>query len=337
VLARATGAGEHAVCLDCRSDAARVPGADFRDGVLPAGVTFSRASGGTYFNSSGTLIEVATNVPRFDHALNGAPLGLLIEPSTTNLAPNPRGEGAVAGVLGSGGALPTNWGMHSVVTGLTTEVVTPNAEQFGIPGIVLRVFGTATATGNHVIRTGGAITSTGVATITFSAYLRREASVGSTPQTRWHIGNQNALGSLIDPVPSINELVIGSRTVTFASSVNRMTCLWLAVDSGDAIDETFFVGAPQMAAENAPSSRIFPPPGSPAASTRAAETVTLAVANGTYDVLVQDTAGGEWRAGEVVTGGSYTITPRSGQRHVRRVRLYAPGTAAANPGWAVAA
>jgi hypothetical protein len=65
--------------------------------------------------------------------------------------------------------------------------------------------------------------------------------------------------------------------------------------------------------------------------------VTLAVADNTYDVLVQDTAGGEWRAGEVVTGSSYPITPRSGQRHVRRVRLYAPGTAAAQPGWAVAA
>jgi len=315
----------------------RVPGADFRDGVLPSNVTFSRASRGTYFDSSGTLVEVATNVPRFDHTPDGVPLGLLIEPSATNLAPNPRGEGAIAGVIGSGGALPTGWAMHSVVTGLTTEVVTPNAVRSGIPGIVLRVFGIATASGNHVIRIGGAVTATGVETITFSAYLRREVSIGVTPQTRWHIGHQTALGSLIEPVPRINERVIGSRTITFTSSVNRMTSVWLVVDNGDDIDETFFIGAPQMASGSAPSSRIFPDPGVPQVSTRAADAVALAVSDGTYDVLVQDTAGGEWRAGQVVTGGSYTITPRSGQRHVRRVRLYPAGTAAANPGWAVAA
>jgi hypothetical protein len=46
--------------------------------VLLPGVTVTRASGGTYFDSSSALIEVATNVPRFDHALTGAPLGLLI-------------------------------------------------------------------------------------------------------------------------------------------------------------------------------------------------------------------------------------------------------------------
>jgi hypothetical protein len=305
--------------------------------LLPGSVTFSRASVGTFFNASGTLTEVATNVPRFDHTLGGAPLGLLIEPSTTNTVTNPRTEGGTAGVVGSGGALPINWIFVESVPGLTTEVVTPNAVRSGIPGVVLRVYGTATANGNHTFRLGGAVAATGVATITFSAYLRREASVGSTPQTRWRIGPNTPAPPLMSPVPGINELVLGGQTITYGSSVNRITCLWLTVDNGDSVDETFFVGAPQMAVENAPSSRIFPPPNNRVASTRAADAVTLAVADNTYDVLVQDTAGGEWRAGEVVTGSSYPITPRSGQRHVRRVRLYAPGTAAAQPGWAVAA
>jgi len=317
---------------------ARVPGADFRDGVLPSNVTFSRASGGTYFNSSGTLVEVGTDTPRFDHdPITLAPLGLLIEVSSTNLARNPRGEGAVAGVIGSGGAMPTNWAVEAAVSGLTSEVVTANAVRAGIPGVVLRVFGTATETGNHVMRLGGDVTATGVTTITFSAYLRREASGGSTPQTRWHIGNHAGVGPFINPVPGINKLVLGSRTWTYTSSVNRMTALWLSVDNGDSIDETVFVGAPQMATESAPSSCIFPQPGVQQVSTRAGETVTLAVADGTYDVLVQDAAGGEWRTDVVVTGGAYQITPRAGQRHVRRVRLYPPGTAAANPDWAVAA
>jgi hypothetical protein len=322
--------------LGLRSPAA-LANADFRNNVLPPGVTFSRASGGTYFNSSGTLVEVGTNVPRFDHTLSGAPLGLLIESSATNLVPNSRGENAVTGVLGAGGALPTWWANPNNVTGITLEVITPNAVRFGIPGVVLRLFGTAANSGTYRIRCHHVTVLTGIATITFSAYLRREVSSGFTPQTQWCIGTQAELPPVLNPVPAINQLVLGALTIEYTSSQDRVTTLWIPLDAGNSIDETFFFGAPQMAAENAPSSRIFPPSGSPATSTRAAETVTLAAANGTYDVLVQDTAGGEWRAGEVVTGGSYTITPRSGQRHVRRVRLYAPGTAAAYPQWSVAA
>lgn len=55
-------------------------------GITPS---FSRASTGTYFNSSGVLTSAAINAPRFDHTYNGTSWisrGLLVEEQRTNLA-----------------------------------------------------------------------------------------------------------------------------------------------------------------------------------------------------------------------------------------------------------
>lgn len=62
---------------------------NFTTGALGPLVTFSRASSGSRFNSSGLMVIESTNVPRFDY--NPATLaarGLLIEPQRTNLLLN---------------------------------------------------------------------------------------------------------------------------------------------------------------------------------------------------------------------------------------------------------
>lgn len=61
---------------------------------------------------------------------------------TRNLLLNSRGDGAVLGVIGSGGALPTGWSM-SGGTGLTVEIVSV-ALKGGLPNIKLRILGTGT-------------------------------------------------------------------------------------------------------------------------------------------------------------------------------------------------
>lgn len=59
---------------------------DFSTGVLDSRVTFTRASGGTYTDSTGTIQLATTNTPRFDYdPVTLAAKGLLIEEQRTNL------------------------------------------------------------------------------------------------------------------------------------------------------------------------------------------------------------------------------------------------------------
>jgi hypothetical protein len=66
--------------------------ADFLNGILPGNITFTRASAGTYFNSSGVMRTAAADQPRFDYdPATLAPRGLLIEPQRTNLVTSIQG------------------------------------------------------------------------------------------------------------------------------------------------------------------------------------------------------------------------------------------------------
>jgi hypothetical protein len=59
---------------------------DFTPAVLPAGVTLTRASAGTYVTTAGALASAAVDAPRFDYdATTHALRGLLIEAAATNL------------------------------------------------------------------------------------------------------------------------------------------------------------------------------------------------------------------------------------------------------------
>jgi hypothetical protein len=61
----------------------------FLEGVMPAGLTFSRASGATDFTPTGQLETLAQNAPRFDfHPTTLQPRGLMIERPRTNLLLN---------------------------------------------------------------------------------------------------------------------------------------------------------------------------------------------------------------------------------------------------------
>ena len=58
---------------------------DFSGGVLPPGARFARGSAATCYDASGTIVQVAADVARFDRdPVTLAPRGLLIEPSGSN-------------------------------------------------------------------------------------------------------------------------------------------------------------------------------------------------------------------------------------------------------------
>src|SRR5690606_3292604 len=82
------------------------------------------------------------NVPRIDWS-HGRP-ALRLEPQRTNQIRNPRCEGAAVGVVGSGGALPTFWGLTNTA-GLTWDVVATGVEN-GLPYVDVRLHGTSSQT-----------------------------------------------------------------------------------------------------------------------------------------------------------------------------------------------
>lgn len=74
---------------------------DFTGASVPGSVTFTRASSGTYNNSSNVLSTATTNTARFNYNSSGTLLGLLYEPAATNILLN-------SNAFTTGGWFPTN-------------------------------------------------------------------------------------------------------------------------------------------------------------------------------------------------------------------------------------
>ena len=87
---------------------------DFTKGALPSGFVFSRASGRSCMNSSGTLVTLASNAPCFDYNPGTlANLGLSVEAAATNLMfpsgnwqTNATASGSVDGVVQNAATAP---------------------------------------------------------------------------------------------------------------------------------------------------------------------------------------------------------------------------------------
>jgi hypothetical protein len=79
---------------------------DFTSGSLPSGVTFTRASSATYFDSNGVMQTATTNAPRFNYdPATLAPRGLLIEPAATNLVTQSEFANGVTDAISRAGLL----------------------------------------------------------------------------------------------------------------------------------------------------------------------------------------------------------------------------------------
>lgn len=131
---------------------------------LDSGITFSRASTATYFNSAGVLTTAGSGVARFDYNPSTLqPRGLLIEEQRTNSIRNNTMQGAVAGTPGT---LPTNWTGNTTVDGLNREIVAIGT-QGGVSYIDVRYSGTSGTGGSTIL-------------ITFDSTLQVSASNGQT-------------------------------------------------------------------------------------------------------------------------------------------------------------
>jgi hypothetical protein len=225
------------------SKAYSVKGTDF---------TVTRAGVKNVVNRAGVLTEIPANTPATEF-VNGVLKGTLIEPARTNRIRNNTMQGAVVGVVGSGGARPTNW-VGANLAGLSEEIVSSTVID-GIEVLTVRVFGTADATAQRTIYfdslTG--ITASNGQTWTGSFWFSVVNAID--PPSDYNIvqTERTVAGSFIKQVrlaltPS-NALtrVIQTRTLDGGGTVERVQFgIDFSVVNGQSYDFTIRIGLPQM-------------------------------------------------------------------------------------------
>lgn len=252
---------------------------DFTTGVLPTGWSCIRASAAWRWNQNGKLEQVSTNTARLDYDMvSRAAKGLLTEAdASTNQIRNATATGSTNGVVGSGGALPTNWAVHQS-RGLTTTINASGTYR-GMPYVEVRVSGSPSSTGQYIIRFDNTTQVSAVSTEKWTQSLHWLLKAGSTT----NIGNggcriteRDAAGAGLvgDQTDALSALASDwsrpahSRTLNNASTAKLTGEFYLGVTSGQAVDITFWIGGPQLEKFNAASSIIL---SNGSATTRQAE------------------------------------------------------------------
>ena len=254
-------------------------------GTGPA-ITFTRPSGATYFDADGVLQTAANDVARFDHSQDGAAssLGLLIEEARTNSLRNSQGGGSTNGVIGSGGAAPTNWTINANANGVTSEVIGTGTEN-GLAYIDVKVSGTPTANGS--VNVGFESTSQVVAangqTWTLSAFVKLQS--GSTANATTSVAVRGRLvgggavaGQTSETTITPTSANLNSQrflaTITFSNATVERVWPPLTVSYTEAlaIDITLRIAAPQLEQGAFPTSYI---PTTTAAATRSADSAVV--------------------------------------------------------------
>ncbi|TWA74168.1 hypothetical protein FBZ82_101183 [Azospirillum brasilense] len=291
---------------------------------LDGRVTVTRSGGGTFNGPTGTLLTAAADAPRFDYRRVGGvwvPAGLVVEPApATNLSKavsdaaswlDPLGNMVITrGVAGSPDGSAASMSIYSATTG-ADRLVRENV----------------TVANDTVTRTVSMFVAPGTGGSRFCIALGYTS--GITPITAVLYGNA-ANGSISTvtgtSIYGVEPAGGGYWRYWLALANNGSGNTTLRFDARPFVDQainegTRIIWGPQIETGSSPTSFI---PTTTVAATRPAETVTLAVPDGSYDVLVQDWAGAEWR-NAVAVSGSYSLTPRAGMRHVGRVRFYPAG------------
>jgi len=259
-------------------------------GTGPA-ITFTRASGATFFDADGVLQTAANDAPRFDHdPVTGSSRGLLIEEARTNSLRNSEGGGSANGVIGSGGVVPTNWSIFGVA-GTTTEIVASGTSG-GFSYIDIKLSGTNTtgAAASFAINPES-ITQVVAASgqqWTASIYL---AIVGGSfsglASATYRVVERNISGTaLATASASITDITSSftrksaARTFTEATVERAHAQLSLTMDIGETIDLTLRIAAPQLEQGAFPTSYI---PTTTAAVTRSADSAVVTPISSFYN------------------------------------------------------
>lgn len=248
--------------------------------ALAAPCVFARPQVGslaTVAGANGIWSESLANVARFV----GAGQRLLIEGQRTNHFANPRGEGAVVGLLGAGGSWPTGWGGGAVFSGLSLEVVGQGVAS-GMTYTRLRLSGTSDGTASRATSSYSAPATLGqpVTNGVFSRLVSGSAA-GLSVQVEvreYAGGSPGAVSGASLPLATSWGRGVISRVMTDPATTSGRYTTRFSGSNGVAYDVVFDIANPSIEAAPFASTPILPPVGTPFAATRGADRVTAGLA-----------------------------------------------------------
>lgn len=226
---------------------------DFTTGSLDSRITFTRAlNTATVVDSSGNLVTVNANLPRFDYdPTTLACKGLLIEESRTNSLTNNTMVGAVAG---SPGTAPTSW-FPTTTTGVFTRTIVGTGTENGVSYIDIRYQASGSGTASVQFENGvGVIPASNGQTWTFSSYTKLVGGSLTNVTVNDTIVEDNAAGGFLaggnsaNYVPTSASLITQRRTYT-RTNTNALTAFLYArtaIAFSGAGDVTLRFGLPQL-------------------------------------------------------------------------------------------
>ncbi|MET3897478.1 hypothetical protein ABIB57_001415 [Devosia sp. UYZn731] len=264
--------------------------ADFVDNrYMRGGVAVDRATALIFTRSTPKLAQDSSGVW---HSFNiDAPAltdrGLSLEPAATNRVPNAAMAGAVLGVVGGGGTLPTGW----TAADFAIVEITATGSEAGLPFVELRLQHENSTGGSQFPRLGCAqAVAAGIGEHwTASCFYKKVA--GAWPAITGAFLNVEEVGTTTAYATADRPDHLETRTRLAATWITSspgtigldMRALMLNLSPGELLDVTLRIYAPQLAKEVAASSPIIT---SGTAATRAADAASLSLSGGTYSLAL---------------------------------------------------
>jgi hypothetical protein len=254
--------------------------------------TVTRASkktdaGGWDFTNGGTvgtLTEYAAGVAALEPTA-----GLRIEKGTTNEIRNPRFEGGTAGTLGSGGVLPTNFfdiGNRLAGVGAVLSFGSSGGREY----MEIAISGTPTADLSLGLESSTQVSAADGENWTLAFdFVVVSGSFTNIDALTLNIIERTSVGGYVKAtgtadlkslVDGNERRIFGTFTLSGGGTVAAAQPTIALEHSSGAVAITYRIYAPQLEQKAYPTSPVFPTAASPAASTRAADSVVIA--NGSW-------------------------------------------------------
>src|SRR5215469_684332 len=195
----------------------------------------------------------------------------------TNFIRNANLEGAIAGIVGSGGSYPTYWAQIGVATGLTATIIGSGIDAAtALPYVDIQFSGTTVAGATFQVTSFdvlNAFASPGDAW-TGSAYV---ALIGGSftniaamyLQQRWFSGSAAVSANLVPLLTSyLQRFSVTANQPSATGTIANQFAWYFTLTGNVAINVTFRIAAPQFEKSPFATPPIFPPAGSPQITTR---------------------------------------------------------------------